>query len=87
MALRNYMYYKHQDSLKEKIAHGVTQQVSSQNVKELIPATSDDSKKSQEANFGELTKGVTNLLITKKKRLTPTQLRKLERQKQEMNNS
>jgi hypothetical protein len=51
MALRNYMYFKHEDQLKTKIAHNIT------------------NEEPQEQNSQK---------TSKPKRLTPTQLRKLE---------
>lgn len=59
MALRNYMYYKHEDDLKDKIAHNI-----SPANQQVIPAVQ---------------------IIPKVKKLTPTQIRKLEKLKLEEN--
>ncbi|CCH46982.1 hypothetical protein BN7_6589 [Wickerhamomyces ciferrii] len=63
MALRNYMYYKHEDELKDKIAHGLTSSTLTNSTPRIIDSSIN--------------------IINKAKKLTPTQIKKLERLKLE----
>ncbi|KAH3681383.1 hypothetical protein WICPIJ_007652 [Wickerhamomyces pijperi] len=67
MALRNYMYYKHQDDLKDRIAPGVDR--SSLNSTQTISPHTLPAQ--------TVTPNTTPFISCRRKKLTPTQLRKL----------
>lgn len=86
MALRNYMYFKHEDNLKEKIAHGIEiyspeQILELQRAQGLIPNETTRHPYTL-PNDNYITSTSHRITVKKKaKKLTPTQLRKLQRMK------